>query len=241
MKILQVHNYYQYSGGEDAVLENEFKLLTNRGHTVKQYKRDNKEINSFSFIKRLKNVGETRYSKKTYEEIKSLLKEFQPDVCHVHNTLPLISPSVYFGCNEMNIPVVQTLHNYRLLCSNAYLFRSGKVCEECIGNSLYHSVKYGCYRNSKMQTLVLANIIEHHKKKGTWQNKIDAYIALTQFSKNKFVEGGLPEEKIFIKPNFLYADPGLDYTQQNYFFFAGRLDIQKGIDVLIDAVENAEF
>jgi len=151
--------------------------------------------------------------------------------------MPLISPSVYYACSENNIPVIQTLHNYRLLCSNAYLFRDGKVCKECIGKSLYNSVKYGCYRDSKLQTFSLAKIIEKNKKWDTWKNKVDSYITLTEFAKNKFIEGGLPGDKLRVKPNFLSNDPGINYDSQNHFLFAGRLDVTKGVNVLLDSLQ----
>ena len=237
MKILQVHNYYQYSGGEDVVLKNEFDLLTSHGHEVSQFTKSNKEINNYSFIEKSKLFFDTAYSKRVYEDISEIIKRNKPDICHVHNTMPLISPSVYYACSENNIPVIQTLHNYRLLCSNAYLFRDDKVCEECIGKSPYNSVKYGCYRDSKLQTFSLARTIEKNNKWGTWNNKIDSYIALTEFAKHKFIEGGLPGDKLRVKPNFLSNDPGINYDSQNHFLFAGRLDVTKGVNVLLDSLQ----
>ena len=234
MKILQVHNYYQYVGGEDTVLKNEHELLISKNHTVLQYLKNNSEIDDYSLIQKGKLFFDTSYSQKSYREIFELLKAEKPDVVHVHNTLPLVTPAVYYACNDAEIPVVLTLHNYRLLCSNAYFFRAGKVCEECLGKSLYHSVQYGCYRNSKFQTFALARSIEKNKKWGTWQNIIDKYIALSEFSQNKFMEGGLPKEKLIVKPNFISIDPGFDYNTQNHFLFAGRLDVTKGIEVILE-------
>lgn len=236
MKILQVHNYYQYSGGEDVVLINEFDLLNSFGHEVIQFTKFNREIDNYSFVEKSKLFIKVAYSNKSYYEISEVIKRNNPDICHVHNTMPLISPSVYYACSDNNIPVVQTLHNYRLLCSNASLFRNGKICEECIGNSLFNSVKYGCYRDSKLQTFSLARSIEKNKKWNTWETKIDSYIALTVFAKKKFIEGGLPEDKLNVKSNFLYKDPGINYNIQNHFLFAGRLEITKGLKVLLDAI-----
>jgi glycosyltransferase involved in cell wall biosynthesis len=138
----------------------------------------------------------------------------------------------------MKVPVLQTLHNYRMLCANANLFRDGEVCEECIGKSLYHGVKYGCYRSSRVQTFAVARMIESNKKKGMWDGGVDGYIALTNFSKNKFIKEGMPAAKIFVKPNFLFEDPGYSGKDENYFIFAGRLDETKGIDVLIEAANE---
>jgi len=238
MKILQVHNYYQSPGGEDAVLSNEYKLLASYGHEVFQYTKTNEEIDNFNIFQKGKLFLNAIYSSSTFEEVLKIIEEHKPDICHVHNTLALITPSVYYVCKRMRVPVVQTLHNYRLICANASLFRNGKVCEECIGKSLYHSIKYGCYRGSRLQSFVLARTVEWNKKHNTWNNLIDAYIALTEFSKRKFVEGGLPESKIFIKPNFLFEDPGYSESDEGYFLFAGRLDEVKGVNVLIEAAKS---
>jgi glycosyltransferase involved in cell wall biosynthesis len=238
MKILQVHNYYKFSGGEDTVFSNEYKLLTNYGHTVIQFTKTNKEIDNYNNFQKSKLFLNAVYSKSAFKEVLRIIEEHKPDICHVHNTLTLITPSVYYACKKMGVPVVQTLHNYRLICANAYLFRNGKVCEECIDKSLYNSVKYGCYRNSRLQTFVLARTIEWNKKQGAWNNLIDAYIALTEFSKHKFIEGGLSENKIFVKPNFIFEDPGYSENNNGKFLFAGRLDVNKGLNVLVKAAEK---
>ena len=208
MKILFVHNFYQYSGGEDVVFKNEFDLLKSNRHQIIQYFKNNIEIQNYSLNQKIKLFFESSFSNQTFNEIRDIIKTEIPNICHVHNYMPLISPSVLYACNEMNVPVIQTLHNYRMLCAKAYLFRNSKICEECVGKSLYHGVKYGCYRNSRIKTFAVAKMIESNKRKGTWDEGVDAYIALTSFSKNKFVEGGMPGDKIFVKPNFLFDDPG---------------------------------
>jgi glycosyltransferase involved in cell wall biosynthesis len=240
MKVLQIHNFYQFSGGEDIVLENEYDLLARNGNAVVQYTRDNDEIRKYSLLGIIRFILTAKFSLRAYKEITAVIRDFRPNVCHIHNTFPLISPSAYYACHDMNVPVVQTLHNYRVLCSNACLFRDGQVCEECLGKSLYHSVRYGCYHNSSLQTLVVSSIIEYHKKKGTWQDPVGAYIALTEFSRKKLIEGGLPEGKIFVKPNCLAKDPGLGTDSEDYFLFVGRLDINKGVQILIDAFDKLE-
>ncbi len=238
MKIIQVHNYYQYSGGEDIVVKNEYELLKAYNHTVLQYTTNNSEIKGYNLLDKTNLIINATFSKKTYDVLTELFKKEKPDVCHVHNTFPLITPSVYYACKDAKIPVVQTLHNYRLLCSNAYFFRNGKVCEECMGKSLFISLKYGCYRNSRIQTFILARMIEYYKRFDAWNMLIDKYIVLTEFSKKKFIQGGLFSEKIFVKPNFLLNDPGFDYGTQKYFLFAGRLDVTKGINVLTEALKK---
>ncbi len=138
----------------------------------------------------------------------------------------------------MRVPVVQTLHNYRMLCSNAYLFRKGKVCEECIIKGLYHGVKYGCYRNSRIQSFAVARMIEYHKRRGTFKDAVDGFICLSNFARKKFIEGSLPEDKLFLKPNFLFDDPGYSKNDECYFLFAGRLDETKGVNVLIEVAHK---
>lgn len=238
MKILQIHNKYQQQGGEDVVYNAEKELLESHGHTVIRYERNNKEIEEYSFVKKSSLLWQTSWSKKSYTEIIKLIKKEKPNICHVHNYLPLISPSVFYACKEQDLPVVQTLHNYRLLCSNAYLFRNGKVCEECLGGSLYHSVKYGCYRDSKLQTLALARMVEKHKKINTWDDIVNGYICLTTFAKRKFIKGGLPKNKLYIKPNFLSDIKINNFVEKDYFFFAGRLDKTKGIEILKGSFEK---
>lgn len=238
MKIFQVHNKYQLSGGEDGVFNNEKDLLESNGDTVIQYQKDNKEIENFSLLEKASLLFKTSWNQDSYLEIKDKLKEIKPDICHVHNYLPLLSPSIFYACNELKIPVIQTLHNYRLLCASAYLFRDGHICEECIGKSTYRSLKYNCYRDSKIQSFAVSRMIETHKNKKTWQNIIDGFICLTEFSKSKFVEGGISTEKLFLKPNFLSDDPGFSQSNQNYFLFVGRLDETKGIHILLDAMKK---
>ena len=217
------------------MLKNEYELLRLNNHSVIQYVRRNAEIENYSILQKGHLLFETAYSQKTYQDILNIIKIEKPTVCHIHNILPLISPSVYFACKKENVPVVQTLHNYRLLCANSYLFREGTICEVCIGKSLYHSVKLGCYRDSILQTYALSRMVQKNRLFGTWDNGIDAFIALTAFSKKKFMEGGLQENKIFIKSNFLLNAPVICDKSEDYILFAGRLDITKGIEVLLEA------
>ena len=156
MKILIAHNYYQFPGGEDVIVHNEKELLEKEGHKVIFYKKENKEINEFSFFKKISLIWETTWSNKTYNEILKIIKEENPDICHIHNILPLISPSIYYACNSLNIPVIQSIHNYRLFCTNGFFFRNNQICEECLNSSAYHAIKLNCYRNSKIQAYSVA-------------------------------------------------------------------------------------
>lgn len=252
MKVLLIHNYYQSSSpsGEDVVFKNEIELLKKNNINVITYTRYNDEIMDYGlwgkFILPFKNI----WSMRTYEEIKELIKKEKPDVAHFHNIWYLISPAAYYACQDNNVPVVQTQHNFRIFCANGLLMRNGKVCEECFTSEtedgskviggrvkiLKNAIKYGCYRNSRVFTLPISIGEYFHWIIGTWINKVDAYIALTNFGRNKFIEAGLPADKIFVKPNFLADPPEPSYTNGGYAVFIGRLSKEKGVYTLIEAL-----
>lgn len=230
MKILQVHNYYQIGGGEDTVVAAEKAMLESNGHEVFTFYKHNKEIEDYSFSKKLNLLRNTTWSKTSYNEALQILKEVQPDVCHVHNFMPLISPSVYQACKDLGVPVVQTLHNYRLICSNGLFMRSGGICEDCLGKSAYGAVKKKCYRNSGIQTYAVARMIQ--KNKQVWKELVDAYICLTDFAKQKFLTHGLPENKLLVKPNFVEKRSlPKDEEKSPYFVYVGRLTESKGVSI----------
>jgi glycosyltransferase involved in cell wall biosynthesis len=155
---------------------------------------------------------------------------------HVHNTFPLISPAAYYAASAENVPVVQTLHNYRFFCPAATLYRDGSVCESCLRKTVtWPAVLHSCYRGSKPATAASTALIAIHRTAGTWKTKVAAYIALTEFARRKYIEGGLPANKIHVKPNFLDHDPGMVSGEGNFALFAGRLTEDKGILTLIKA------
>jgi len=233
MKILQVHNYYQLAGGEDTVVANEKALLEAHGHEVIPYYKHNKEIEGYSLTEKAKLIKKTTWSNDTYNEALATLKSIRPDVCHVHNFLPLISPSIYQACRDAGVPVVQTLHNYRLICANGLFLRDGKVCEDCLGKNAYSSVTKKCYRNSALQTYVVARMIEKNASKNVWNDFVDAYFCFTDFAKEKFVAHGLPEEKLFVKSNFVRApEANLPSAKEDYLIYVGRLESNKGVLLL---------
>jgi glycosyltransferase involved in cell wall biosynthesis len=166
-----------------------------------------------------------------------MVRQWKPDVAHFHNTFPLISPSAYYACQREGVPVVQTLHNYRLLCPTANLFRAGRVCEDCLGHSLVHGIAHACYRSSRLQTATIAAMLKLHRMMGTWNNLIDAYIALTEFGRQKHIDAGLPPKKIYIKGNFSYQAESSHgrSDDRNGALFIGRLEPEKGISTLISA------
>lgn len=231
MRVLVAHNAYKLRGGEDAVVDSEVAMLRNHGHEVELALRHNDELDA---TPRLRAAAQTLWSRRTTAEIGAQIRRFKPDVLHVHNTFPLISPSVYWVAARLGVPVVQTLHNFRLLCPQAMLLREGRVCEDCVGGFPWRGVTRGCYRDSKAQSAVLASMLGVHRTLGTWSNKVTRYIALNEFCRSKFIAGGLPSARIDIKPNFVDV-PRLPDQPRQGMLFVGRLSHEKGINVLAAA------
>jgi len=235
MKILLVHNYYQQPGGEDVVYEQERQLLESHGHQVVTYERKNSELLSYSAVQRLLLPAKTMWARDAYREILDLIRRERPRIAHVHNTFVQISPSVFAACRDAEVPVVQTLHNFRLMCPGGNLFREGKVCEDCMESGLLQSVRHACYRDSFAATATTALMLAVHRTARTWSESVTGYIALTEFSKRKFVAAGLPREKIHVKPNFMAPDPGPKEGLGNCAVYVGRLSPEKGVRTLLHA------
>ena len=233
-KVLIVHNYYQIPGGEDTVVDNEKKLLEDHGHEVILYTRHNSELKTLSKIQKLLLPFSTIFNGKTYREVKKIIKEKQIDVVHVHNTLNLVSPSVYYAAFHCHVPVVQTIHNFRLLCPGATFYRDGHICEDCVRKGLMCAVKHGCYRGSKIQTLACVVSTGIQRSLGTY-GKLN-YICLTQFNKEKLLNlKQIKENQIYIKPNFVEAaEKIVPYGERKkQIIFVGRLDELKGVEFLL--------
>jgi glycosyltransferase involved in cell wall biosynthesis len=233
MRILLVHNHYQHTAGEDAVVAAEASLLRQNGHKLVKYTDDNSRINGMN---RAALAARAVWSRPTHDRLTEVLRDIQFDIVHFHNTFPLISPSAYSACREAKVPIVQTLHNYRLLCPAATLFRNGQICETCLGKTPpWPAVWHACYRESRSQTAIVAAMLTVHRWLKTWNEQVDIYIVLSEFCRRKFIEGGLPSEKIYVKPNFLNPDPGLRKSSGHYSLFVGRLSPEKGVWTLLRA------
>lgn len=227
------HNAYQQRGGEESVFRNEVDLLRRAGHEVLEYSDDNLRASRMNGIA----LGiQTIWNDSSRKALRTLLMAFQPDVVHFQNIFPLLSPAVYLACHEFGAPVVQTLHNYRLLCPGGMFMREGHVCEDCLTKHVkWPGVLHGCYRDSRLATTAVTAMLAVHHLLGTWEQKVARYIALSEFSRAKFVEGGLPAEKIVVKPNFVSTDPGVRDGAGEFALFVGRLSSEKGVECLLEA------
>ncbi len=237
LRIAIAHNRYQQAGGEDKVVAAEAAMLRRHGHTVEMLEFDNEAITGTSA--RLLAAAASVFSPSSYRRVGEALTSFRPHVLHVHNFQPTLSPAVFFAAGQVNVPVVQTLHNYRLLCANAQLFRDGQTCELCVQKrSFWPGVQHGCYRNSRLGGAVVGGAIALHAGLGTWNGRIARYIALSRFAAEKFGKFRLPAEKIRIKPNFV-PDRFLGWDTREpkgaYALFVGRLSEEKGLAVLMKA------
>ena len=232
MKILLCHNYYQQPGGEDQVYADEGELLVAAGHDVTRYEADN---DSIAGRRRLSLVRDTLWNRTASREIEQIVRRRRIDVVHFHNTFPLLSPAAYYGAHRGGAAVVQTLHNFRLVCPGANLLRDDRPCDQCLGRAVaWPGVVHACYRNSRGATAVVAAMLALHRALGTWR-KVDAYIALTEFARQTLAQGGLPLEKIYVKPSFLPVDPGPGDGSEDYAIYVGRLSAEKGIATLLRA------
>lgn len=239
MRILIIHNSYQIRGGEDAVVQSEFDLLVNGGHEVELLILDNDSINCL--VDKISVSLQVLYSFKSRKRISECVERFKPAIIHVHNFFPLITPSVYDVAIEYHIPIVQTLHNFRILCPNGLFLRDGNVCEKCIGGQFYHSVIYKCYRGSLPGSLAVATFDYFHRSKNTWNSKVNAFIALSEFSRSKFIEGGINSDLIHVKPNFVESVAYDQTSERRYGLYVGRLSEEKGVRVLFESVKDLSF
>jgi glycosyltransferase involved in cell wall biosynthesis len=228
-----VHNFYQQAGGEDLTFADEGRLLEQQGHVVGRFTMNNKEVDTLG---KLTVAGKTIWNDQARQSLRKAIRETGARVVHFHNTFPLISPAGYYAAHEEGAAVVQTLHNYRLMCVTATFCRDGGVCEDCLGRTVaWPGILHGCYRGSRLGSAAVAAMLTFHRLKGTWRREVDVYIALSEFGRNKFIEGGLPPEKLMIKPNFSDPDPGVGSGEGEFAIFVSRLTAEKGVATLCAA------
>jgi glycosyltransferase involved in cell wall biosynthesis len=236
VKVCLVHNSYQQAGGEDTVVAVERELLTRGGDEVVTYTADNAAITGMD---RLTLASNTLWNRRIADDLERFLKSERPAIVHFHNTFPLISPAAYYAARRAGVPVVQTLHNFRLICPNALLLRDGAPCESCVGRAIaWPAVAYRCYRESRAASAVTAGMLALHRALGTWRRLVDVYVSCSDFARDKFIAGGLPAERLVVKANSLLDDPGMGTHGGGYVLFVGRLSPEKGVDALLGAWER---
>jgi glycosyltransferase involved in cell wall biosynthesis len=238
MNILVAHNYYKLAGGEDQCVAAEVAMLRAHGHRVTQYCLSNDATDGMGWLNL---ASRTIWSRPAFRDIRRLVREYRPHVVHFHNTLPLISPAAYYAARAEGVPVIQTLHNFRLVCANSLLFREGKPCEACLGKLVpWRGVAHGCYRNSRAASAAVAAMTTTHRLFGTWRNTVDTYVALSEFSRRKLIEGGLPADRITVKSNFVYPAPQPGAGDGGYAVYVGRLSAEKGVGTMLNAWRNLQ-
>ncbi|MDA7662514.1 glycosyltransferase [Pirellulaceae bacterium] len=235
MNIAFCHNFYQQPGGEDRVFWDESEMMQQAGHNVMTYTRDNDEISSLS---KAQIATKTFWNREVLSDLASKFKTFKPDIVHFHNTFPLISPSAYQAAHRSGAAVIQSLHNYRWICPNGNLIYKGKICETCVKKTVALPAIYRkCYRNSAIATAVTTGMLAYHKTRKTLNKWVNRFIALTDFCKTKFVQGGFDPQKISVKQNFV-SNPVVKNTKTvrpKNACFVGRLNDEKGVRFLLDA------
>jgi glycosyltransferase involved in cell wall biosynthesis len=233
LRVVLVHNLYRQAGGEDMVFLTESRLLAAHGHHVRVVTFDNRDLDSTQPIR----LGAmTVWNNEAYRQLREVFRQERPHIVHFHNTFPIVSPAGYYAARAEGAAVVQTLHNFRLICANALFYRDGHVCEDCMGVSVpWPSVVHGCYRGSRAASTAAAAMLSVHRMAGTWRNLVNRYIALSDFARRKFVEGGIPAARLVVKSNFVARDPGVGTHDGGFALFVGRLSPEKGLDVLLAA------
>ncbi|WP_298820231.1 glycosyltransferase family 4 protein [uncultured Chloroflexus sp.] len=231
-----LHTYYQSPGGEDLVVATETSLLQRKGHQVASLTFHNRRLDSMAVWRQ---TTVTLWNAQAYHEVRKLAFEVKPDIIHIHNTFPLASPAAVHAARAAQVPVVMTLHNYRLLCPVSLFFRDGRVWEACLGKAVpWPGVLHGCWRG-RLPSAVVAAMLSLHRCLRTW-DKVSIYIALTEFARRKFIAGGLPADKIVVKPNVVDPDPGVGMNAGGYALFVGRLSPEKGVDTLLAAWQRLQ-
>jgi len=239
MRLLIGHNYYQQSGGEDFLFKTQTKMLKDFGHEICLYERHNNEIKP-DLLAKLRQSLELRWSTRSYDEIRQLIRSFKPQLVHFHNTFYVTTPSVIYACRDEGVPVVLSLHNFRLMCVNGLFFRDNKPCEDCLTKGWTQGIVHQCYRHSYFSSAMAADMVQYHWRRQTWTQHVDQFIVATDFSRQKHIKAGIPADKISVLPHSVESPASVvDAAQRGgYALYAGRLSEEKGIDFLIKAWEG---
>jgi glycosyltransferase involved in cell wall biosynthesis len=240
MKILLVHNFYQHRGGEEVSVELLSKILTDNGHKIIPFYYDSNDIRKFNFVDKFLIPFRLLYSKTTKNKVEQLIFKEKPDIAHIHNLFPLITPWILYTLKKYNIPVVMTLHNYRLLCLNGlFLKNDGEICESCKNGNFVCGILNKCYHNSYFQSTGVAMPLWFHRKMWTFVKNIDVFIAPSKFLRQKYIASAFPQENIITIPHFIDLENyKTDIQFDNYAIFIGRLSQEKGVLTIVKAFKD---
>lgn len=236
LRILIIHDRYRQPGGEDVVAAAQARLLREKGHEVRVFEKDNREIDDYGLLSKAALFLKTADNPAAAAEVAGIVRDFKPQAAHVHNTLPLLSPSVYQPLARAGVRVIQFLHNYRLLCAAGTLYREGAPCRLCVDDSIKHAVRHRCWANSMWASLAFTRMLQRHRRLRTWHTQVDLFVALNSFMRDMLVRhGAVPEDRIVVQPNFLYVEPPATAGAGEGFVFAARLVPEKGVATLLKA------
>ncbi len=238
MKILQIHNFYRTRGGECGVVDAEKRLLESHGHAVVQFVADSNNLDAMTFFKKASAFLQIPYNLQIARQLKRYISEHKPDIAHVHNVFPMLSPSVYVVLRRNSIPVVQTIHNYRFLCPNGLFYVNGRVCEACQERGYWEAVRKRCVRGSVVTSAFYASAVAWAWRSGTFHSCIDRHIALNAFVAEKLVAAGVPREKVRICGNSVNDFAEVLPTKRGYALYLGRLSEEKGLTTLLAAART---
>lgn len=241
MRVAMLHNRYRTGqpSGENTVVAQTVDLLRNSGHDIDLYVRNSDDIAAMGRKARALLPFRSVWSFSAEHDLTQLLQERRPDVVHVHNTFPLFSASVLRAAYRLGLPVVATLHNFRLMCANAVLQRDGRPCESCVGRLPWYGVMHGCYRESRVQTLPLATSIGVHNTLHTWQRYVTTFVAPSEFVRERYVAGGFAPDRIVVKPHAVPHEGVVRSGPGDAVVFLGRLVEDKGFADLLQAWDSS--
>jgi glycosyltransferase involved in cell wall biosynthesis len=236
MKVMQVHNFYRSSApsGEDEVVRSERDLLRAHGVQVFEFERHNDDY-AGGLASQIRASLSNVWSERSRQALAQVLCQHRPDIVHVHNTFPQISVAAYEACKDVGVPVVQTLHNFRMFCANGLLSRDGQACEKCLTSGVFPGIVHGCYRQSRVATLGISLSALVHRPLQTHARRVQRFIALTEFARQKFIAAGIPADRIGVRGNSLPSDPGAGSGSGGYALYVGRLSEEKGLQIAVDA------
>lgn len=241
LRVLVVHGRYRSAGpsGENEVVDDEVRLLREHGCTVEQLELASDEIADWPAWKRATLPGRVIWSRAGQRALERAVERYRPAVIHIHNTFPLFSPAVFWQARRSGAAVVHTLHNFRPFCPAGTFLRDGRACEACLGRFPLPAIRYGCYRDSRVATIPVALMDGVHGWLRTWQRCVDRFIVVSDYERDKYVQGGWPADKIRVKYNTVWEQALPPRRPGPAFVCMSRLSPEKGVDVFLEGWRRA--